>query len=61
MTDPRYPIGKFHFDGPPSLDQRTQLIEEIEQAPVALRDAVNGCLRNNSTRRIAKAVGRCAR
>jgi uncharacterized damage-inducible protein DinB len=42
MTDPRYPIGNFHFDGPPSLDQRTQLIEEIEQAPVALRDAVKG-------------------
>src|SRR6266702_6262094 len=40
MTDPRYPIGKFHFEGPPSQDQRTKLIAEIEQAPAALRAAV---------------------
>ena len=40
MTDPRFPIGKFHFDGPPSDDQRKQLIAEIEQAPAALRAAV---------------------
>ena len=40
MTDPRFPIGKFHFEGPPSQDQRTKLIAEIEQAPAALRTAV---------------------
>jgi hypothetical protein len=42
MPDPRYPIGKFHFDGPPTEDQRTQLIADIEQAPSALRAAVTG-------------------
>ena len=40
MTEPRFPIGKFHFEGPPSQDQRTKLIAEIEQAPAALRTAV---------------------
>lgn len=40
MTDPRYPIGKFHFDGPPTEDQRTKLISDIEHAPAALRAAV---------------------
>ncbi len=42
MPDPRYPIGKFHFDGPPTPDQRAQLIANIEQAPAALRAAVAG-------------------
>src|SRR6266567_532199 len=40
MTDPRFPIGKFHFDGPPTEDQRAQLIAKIEQTPAALRAAV---------------------
>jgi len=42
MTDPRYPIGKFSF--PASIDdsQRKQLIEQIAQAPDALRDAIEG-------------------
>lgn len=40
MTDPRYPIGKFHFEGAPTPNQRTKLIAEIEQAPIALRGAV---------------------
>ncbi len=42
MTDPRFPIGKFHFQGPPSEDQRTRLIVNLEQAPAALRAAVEG-------------------
>jgi len=42
MTDPRYPIGKFHFDGPLSSEQRTNCIAAIEQAPAALRAAVSG-------------------
>ena len=42
MTDPRFPIGKFHFVGPPTEDQRAQLITTIEQAPAALRAAVEG-------------------
>jgi hypothetical protein len=42
MIDARYPIGKFHFDGPPSERQRASFIDDIEQAPAALRAAVKG-------------------
>ena len=41
MSDPRFPIGKFHFDGPPSEEQRGKLITEIEQAPADLRAALD--------------------
>jgi len=41
MTDPRYPIGKFHFDGPPSEERKNKLIDCIAQAPANLRAAVN--------------------
>ena len=40
MADPRFPIGKFHYEGPPSADQRRKLIAEIEQTPAAIRAAV---------------------
>ena len=40
MNDPRYPIGKFTFDGPASEAQRTKFIDDIEQTPAALRNAV---------------------
>ena len=40
MRDPRYPIGKFYFEGPPTRDQRTKLIAEIEQGPAELRAVV---------------------
>jgi hypothetical protein len=39
MTDPRFPIGKFHYDGPPSEAQRSELIASIEQTPAALRSS----------------------
>jgi hypothetical protein len=39
MSDPRFPIGKFHFEGPLSEDQRRSLIAYIEEAPAALREA----------------------
>lgn len=42
MLDPRYPIGKFHFDGPLSEEQRNARIADIAAAPGALRHAVNG-------------------
>lgn len=42
MTDPRYPIGKFKFDGPPDETQRNAFISEIERAPAALRAAIQG-------------------
>jgi hypothetical protein len=41
MTDPRYPIGKFKFDGPASEAQRTKFIDDIEQTPAALRAAID--------------------
>src|SRR5580698_6307896 len=42
MSDPRYPIGKFQFVGTTDEIQRSQLINEIEKAPKALRTAVAG-------------------
>ncbi len=41
-VDPRYPIGKFHYDGPPSEELRGKYIGEIEKTPAALRAAVQG-------------------
>jgi uncharacterized damage-inducible protein DinB len=43
MADPRFPIGKFHYEGSPSADVRKTLIAEIEQTPTAIRAAVR-CL-----------------
>jgi hypothetical protein len=40
MADPRFPIGKFHYEGPPSEDQRRKFIGEIEHTPTAIRAAV---------------------
>jgi len=42
MSDPRYPIGKFHYDGAPDEEQRKKLIAEIAEAPAALRSAIQG-------------------
>jgi hypothetical protein len=42
MTDLRYPIGKFHYDGPPTEEQRKKFIDDISQAPANLRAAVKG-------------------
>jgi hypothetical protein len=42
MSGPRYPIGKFTYDGPPSEAQRKKFIEDIAHAPAALRNAVHG-------------------
>lgn len=42
MTDLRYPIGKFTYDGPPTPEQRQELLHQIEQAPASLRAAVKG-------------------
>jgi hypothetical protein len=40
MSDPRYPIGKFTFNGPSTEAQRNQFIDDIEQTPAALRSAI---------------------
>ncbi len=42
MNDPRYPIGNFRFDGPPTEEQRRTFIDDIAAAPAALRAAVKG-------------------
>jgi uncharacterized damage-inducible protein DinB len=42
MTDPRYPIGKFRYEGPADASQSQQLIEAIAQTPTKLRAAVSG-------------------
>ncbi|MHB8217355.1 MAG: YfiT family bacillithiol transferase [Candidatus Sulfotelmatobacter sp.] len=42
MSDLRYPVGKFKYDGPPTSTQRRELIESIEEVPANLRAAVKG-------------------
>src|ERR1700690_1951441 len=42
MSDPRFPIGKFSFDGPPDEGQRQRFIDDIEQTPAGLRASVQG-------------------
>jgi hypothetical protein len=42
MTDLRYPIGKFTYAGPPTPEQRQELLRHIEHAPANLRAAVAG-------------------
>ena len=42
MTDIRYPIGKFHFDGPLTAHQKHAAFDDIVTAPANLRDAIKG-------------------
>jgi uncharacterized damage-inducible protein DinB len=42
MSDLSYPIGKFHFEGRLTEDQKRQAIDSIAEAPANLRAAVNG-------------------
>jgi len=42
MSDPRYPIGKFSYSGPPTGDQKQQHLDNIEQTPSSLRAALHG-------------------
>ena len=42
MTDLRYPIGRFTYDGVVSPAQRARRIDEIAETPAALRRAVGG-------------------
>jgi hypothetical protein len=42
MTDLRYPIGKFAYNGPPTAEQRQELLDQIAQAPSRLRAALKG-------------------
>jgi len=42
MTDPRFPLGKFSYDGPFSDEQRQKLLNDIAQTPINLRTAIKG-------------------
>jgi len=42
MTDARFPIGKFHYEGPLSNDQKKAFLDDVEQTPAKLRAAVAG-------------------
>ena len=42
MTDLRYPIGKFHFAGPLTDEQKKTCLDDIARAPAKLRAAVKG-------------------
>jgi uncharacterized damage-inducible protein DinB len=42
MPDPRYPIGKFSYAGPPTPEQKQQYLTDIEQTPSRLRAALRG-------------------
>jgi uncharacterized damage-inducible protein DinB len=42
MADPRYPIGKFSFDGALTEDQKLKLLDDVEQTPARLRGALKG-------------------
>jgi uncharacterized damage-inducible protein DinB len=42
MSDPRFPIGKFSFEGTINEQQRAQCLNDIAEAPALLRAAVKG-------------------
>jgi uncharacterized damage-inducible protein DinB len=42
MSDLRYPIGKFHFDGTMSDEQKQTFLDEIARTPANLRAAIKG-------------------
>ena len=42
MPDPRYPIGKFSFDGTLTAEKKKQYLDDIEQTPARMRAAVRG-------------------
>jgi hypothetical protein len=42
MTDPRYPIGKFSFEGSLSDGQKAKFLDDVEQTPARMRAAVQG-------------------
>jgi uncharacterized damage-inducible protein DinB len=41
-SDPRYPLGRFTFEGPSTAAQRSGWIDQVEAAPARLRAAVAG-------------------
>lgn len=41
-NDPRYPLGKFSFEGNMTEQQKARCLDDIEQTPARLRAAVSG-------------------
>jgi uncharacterized damage-inducible protein DinB len=42
MTDPRFPIGKFSYDGPFTEERKQAFLDDIARTPANLRAAVKG-------------------
>jgi hypothetical protein len=42
MSDARFPIGKFDYQGAPREEERAEFIREIDEAPARMRAAVHG-------------------
>lgn len=42
MADLRYPLGKFHFEGPLADEQKTKCLDDIARTPAQLRAAIEG-------------------
>ena len=42
MSDPRYPIGKFSYSGPPTAEEKQRYLTNIEETPARLRAALGG-------------------
>lgn len=42
MTDPRYPIGKFTYNGTPTDEQKQSFLADIAATPANLRAAIKG-------------------
>jgi uncharacterized damage-inducible protein DinB len=40
--DPRFPIGKFHYDGPMTAEQKQTFLDDVAATPANLRTAVKG-------------------
>lgn len=42
MSDPRFPIGKFAYEGALNEEQKATYLDDIEQTPARMRSAVRG-------------------
>lgn len=46
MTDLRFPVGKFTYEGPPGEQQKQLFLDAIAQTPASLRSAIGGLSEN---------------
>jgi uncharacterized damage-inducible protein DinB len=42
VTDPRFPVGKFHYEGSPNEQQKSGFVDDIARTPANLRAAAAG-------------------